>query len=62
VGLVSRCESAGLVERRRSEEDRRQVQVHLTRAGRATMMAVVNALSGELDTLVHCLDQASAEA
>jgi DNA-binding MarR family transcriptional regulator len=62
VGLVSRCESAGLVERRRSDEDRREVQVHLTRAGRATMMAVVNALSGELDTLVQHLDQASEQA
>lgn len=61
VGLVSRCETAGLVERRRSEEDRRQVQVHLTRAGRATMAAVASELSEELDTLVHYLDQANAE-
>jgi DNA-binding MarR family transcriptional regulator len=62
VGLVSRCESAGLVERRRCEEDRRQVQVHLTREGRATVTAIASALSEELDTLAHHLDQAHAEA
>lgn len=33
VALVSRCEALGLVERRVSERDRRQVEVHLLDAG-----------------------------
>jgi DNA-binding MarR family transcriptional regulator len=33
VALITRCESAGLVERRANESDRRQVQVHLTALG-----------------------------
>jgi DNA-binding MarR family transcriptional regulator len=33
VALVSRCEAAGLVERRASHEDRRRVEVHLLPAG-----------------------------
>lgn len=34
VGLIDRCEASGLVERRLSQEDRRQVQVTLTDKGR----------------------------
>ena len=34
VALVSRCEEAGLVERRPDPQDRRQVQVHLLPKGR----------------------------
>jgi DNA-binding MarR family transcriptional regulator len=33
VALVSRCEAAGLVARRSSQEDRRRVEVHLLPAG-----------------------------
>lgn len=33
VALVTRCENAGLVERRTSDNDRRQVQVYLTERG-----------------------------
>lgn len=33
VALVTRCENAGLVERRVSDNDRRQVQVYLTEKG-----------------------------
>lgn len=33
VALVSRCEAAGLVERRASAEDRRRVEVHLLPQG-----------------------------
>ncbi|TCK84198.1 helix-turn-helix domain-containing protein [Paraburkholderia sp. BL9I2N2] len=33
VALVSRCEAAGLVVRRSSAEDRRQVEVHLLKKG-----------------------------
>ncbi|GAB3666358.1 MarR family winged helix-turn-helix transcriptional regulator [Ramlibacter alkalitolerans] len=52
VGLVSRCEAAGLVERRASEEDRRHVQVHCTRKGRAVVQAVAFTLEDELDSLL----------
>jgi len=34
VALVSRCEEAGLVKRRPSTTDRRQVEIHLLAAGR----------------------------
>jgi len=34
VALVSRCEEAGLVRRKASHTDRRQVEVHLLAAGR----------------------------
>ena len=34
VALVSRCEEAGLVKRKPSHTDRRQVEVHLLAAGR----------------------------
>ncbi len=37
VALVSRCEKLGLVERRASRADRRQVEVHLTRKGDRTV-------------------------
>jgi DNA-binding MarR family transcriptional regulator len=55
VGLVSRCEAAGLVERRPDEGDRRQVQVHITRAGRAAAIAIAGAHEEELDTLLPYL-------
>lgn len=44
VALVSRCEEAGLVKRRSSTSDRRQVEVHLTAAGRKKL----EVLAGEL--------------
>lgn len=55
VGLVTRCEAAGLVERRPDEADRRQVQVHITRAGRAAAIAIAGAHEEELDTLLPYL-------
>jgi DNA-binding MarR family transcriptional regulator len=55
VGLVSRCATAGLVERRPDPEDRRQVQVHVTRAGRARVMAIASAHDEELDALLRQL-------
>jgi DNA-binding MarR family transcriptional regulator len=51
VGLVSRCEAAGLVKRRRSLEDARQVEVHLTAKGERAMNAIAAAQTGELDDL-----------
>lgn len=58
VGLVTRCEAAGLVERRHDEQDRRQVQVHLTREGRGAATAIANAHEEELETLLHYLKAA----
>jgi DNA-binding MarR family transcriptional regulator len=55
VGLVTRCETAGLVERRADEGDRRQVQVHITRAGRAAAIGIARAHEEELDTLLPYL-------
>jgi DNA-binding MarR family transcriptional regulator len=37
VALVSRCEAAGLVERRANAADRRRVEVHLLPAGEAIL-------------------------
>ncbi|MFC5608373.1 MarR family winged helix-turn-helix transcriptional regulator [Variovorax soli] len=42
VALVSRCEEAGLVERRPSVIDRRQVEVHLLPAGRKKLEALAS--------------------
>ena len=55
VGLVSRCEAAGLVKRKRSEEDARQVEVHLTAKGERTMNAVAAAQSDGLNELLRLL-------
>jgi DNA-binding MarR family transcriptional regulator len=52
VGLVSRCEAAGLVERRASDEDRRHVQVHCTRKGRAAVQAIASRLEEEFESLL----------
>ncbi len=59
VGLVSRCEAAGLVKRRRSLEDARQVEVHLTAKGEKTMNAVAAAQSDELKGLLRFLTAAA---
>lgn len=42
VALISRCEEAGLVERRASVVDRRQVEVHLLPAGRMKLDALAS--------------------
>ena len=55
VGLVSRCETAGLVKRKRSVEDGRQVEVHLTAKGERTMNAIASAQSSELKALLTFL-------
>ena len=51
VGLVSRCEAAGLVKRKRSAEDGRQVEVHLTAKGDRTVNAIAGAQSNEMRAL-----------
>lgn len=67
--VVGKLESAGLVERERSETDRRQLVVRLTEEGRARAQAVIadkerferDAFSclgpGELDELLGLLDR-----
>lgn len=51
VALVTRCESAGLVRRRIGSVDRRQVEVHLTRAGDACISRVAPLHRKELQSL-----------
>lgn len=55
VELVSRCEAAGLVERRRSEDDRREVQIHLTAAGQRVLQRIARTQTEELTSLVKSL-------
>ena len=51
VALVNRCEEAGLVERRPTETDRRQVAVHLTAKGEAILQKVAAQHQPELRAL-----------
>lgn len=51
VALVSRCEALGLVKRKPSEADRRQVEVHLEKAGEATLTKLAALHRAELKSL-----------
>ena len=51
VALVTRCEEAGLVERRASATDRRQVEVHLLPAGRQKLDRLAALHAEQLTTL-----------
>lgn len=51
VALVSRCEEAGLVERRSSTTDRRQVEVHLLPAGRKKLESLASEFSEHVSEL-----------
>ncbi|RQH02109.1 MarR family winged helix-turn-helix transcriptional regulator [Paraburkholderia dinghuensis] len=51
VALVSRCEVLGLVERKISERDRRQVEVHLLDAGEQVLVRLAEMHRVELRTL-----------
>jgi DNA-binding MarR family transcriptional regulator len=62
VGLVSRCELAGLVKRKRSREDARQVEVHLTAKGERALNAIASAQSDELKSLLGFLTAAARHA
>ena len=62
VALVSRCEEAGLVERRRDPTDRRQVQVHLLPAGRRHLKRLAALHRGELASLYRAIGQLKDEA
>jgi DNA-binding MarR family transcriptional regulator len=62
VGLVSRCETAGLVKRKRSAEDARQVEVHLTAKGDRTMNSIAVAQSNEIKALNGYISAAAKRA
>jgi DNA-binding MarR family transcriptional regulator len=51
VALVSRCEANGLVERRNSERDRRQVEVHLLPEGERLLARLAELHRAELRSL-----------
>lgn len=51
VALVTRCETQGLVERRPSEADRRQVEVHLTPKGQGLLERLAGLHRAELRSL-----------
>jgi len=51
VALVTRCEAAGLVERRTNAEDRRRVEVHLLPAGEAILVRLAEIHRAELRAL-----------
>jgi DNA-binding MarR family transcriptional regulator len=51
VALVTRCEAAGLVERRSSTADRRRVEVHLLPAGEAILTRLAEIHRSELRAL-----------
>jgi DNA-binding MarR family transcriptional regulator len=51
VALVTRCEEAGLVERRANRDDRRRVEVHLRPAGEAILTRLAEIHRAELRAL-----------
>lgn len=60
VALVSRCEEAGLVVRKPSTVDRRQVEVHLLPAGRKKLARLATAHADQLATLAEVVRLASS--
>ena len=60
VALLSRCESLGLVERRSSTTDLRQVEVHLTAQGTRTINQLARLHRAELQMLRELLENLSA--
>jgi DNA-binding MarR family transcriptional regulator len=59
VALVSRCEEAGLVRRKPSTVDRRQVEVHLLPKGRRVLAKLATAHADELEELAEAVRLAS---
>ena len=51
VALVTRCEALGLVKRKTSEADRRQVEVHLEEAGETLLARLAAMHRAELKSL-----------
>jgi DNA-binding MarR family transcriptional regulator len=61
VGLLNELESWGLIERRRSEEDRRRHTVHLTQPGAERLAEAEFALAAVEDEILVSLDGAQRE-
>ncbi len=51
VALVTRCEALGLVKRKHSESDRRQVEVHLEKTGEKLLSRLAELHRAELKSL-----------
>jgi DNA-binding MarR family transcriptional regulator len=51
VSLVSRCEALGLVARRENADDKRRVEVELTREGQQTVARLAQLHRDELTSL-----------
>ena len=60
VALVSRCEELGLVKRRQSRRDRRQVEVHLLAKGRKYLEQLAFEHEAPLADLAQAIEAASA--
>lgn len=56
VALVTRCEALGLVQRRRSETDRRQIEVHLLAEGERLLLRLAELHRAELRSLKGVFD------
>jgi DNA-binding MarR family transcriptional regulator len=61
VGLLNELESWGLIERRRSDEDRRRHTVHLTQAGAERLAEAEFALAAVEDEILVSLDSPQRE-
>lgn len=51
VALISRCEKLGFVERRRSAEDRRRIEVHLLEDGQRVVARIARLHQAQLTSL-----------
>lgn len=51
VALISRCEKLGFVERRRSSEDRRRIEIHLLKNGERILQKLARLHRNELVSL-----------
>jgi DNA-binding MarR family transcriptional regulator len=60
VALVTRCEELGLVKRKPSKRDRRQVEVHLLAKGRKFLEQLAFEHEGPLAELAQAVDAAAA--
>ena len=62
VALVTRCEEAGLIERKRSESDRRQIEIHLLPSGELLLQRLAQRHRAELDSLRGTFEVANITA
>ena len=62
VGLLNELEGEGLIERRRSSQDRRRHTVHLTPLGSKRLAAAESALDAAENEVLASLDEAQRES